>query len=93
VVAAWTDEVVARRWLTLFPKRRKQDGLTEVHSKHEISVIVNDPEVRAERHRRLSDVSWWMRCTADNIARRANFEDECTGPFWERRFPLGMLAT
>jgi hypothetical protein len=61
VVAAWTDEDVARRWLRLFPKRRKPDGSPENPSKPEIDMIVNDPEVLAERRRRLSDVSWWMR--------------------------------
>jgi REP element-mobilizing transposase RayT len=91
VVAAWPDEDVARRWLRLFPKRRKPDGSPENPSKPEINMIVNDPEVLAERRRRLSDVSWWMRCTAENIARRANSEDDCTGRFWEGRFKLQVL--
>jgi hypothetical protein len=91
VVAAWSDEDVARRWLRLFPKRRKLDGSPETPSKPEIDMIISDPELLAERRRRLSDVSWWMRCTAENIARRANFEDECTGRFWEGRFKLQVL--
>jgi len=54
-------------------------------------MIVNQPEVLAERRRRLSDVSWWMRCVAENIARRANREDDCTGHFWKR--PVACVET
>ena len=91
VVAAWSDDQVARRWLRLFPQRRKQDGSPEEPTKPELNMIVNQPEVLAERRKRLSDVSWWMRCTAENIARRANKEDECTGRFWEGRFWEGRF--
>ena len=91
VVAAWSDVEVAKRWLKLFPKRRKPDGSPETPTKPEIDMIVNQPEVLAERRRRLSDVSWWMRCTAENIARRANREDDCTGRFWEGRYKLQLL--
>ncbi len=91
VAATWSDEEVARRWLRLFPKRRNKDGSPATPSKPEIDMIVNHPDVLAERRSRLSDVSWWMRCTAENIARRANSEDECTGRFWEGRYKAQVL--
>lgn len=54
-------------------------------------MILNDPKLLAERRRRLSDLSWWMRCTAENIARRSNAEDGVTGHFWEGRFKAQLL--
>ena len=81
VVAAWTDEDVARRWLRLFPQRREQDGSPAEPLEAEIQSIVNQSEVLQERRRRLSDISWWMRCTTEHIARHANREDGCTGRF------------
>lgn len=91
VVATWSDEEVARRWLRLFPKRRRKDGAPAKPTEAEIAMIVNDPNLLAERRRRLSDVSWWMRCVAENIAVRSNREDGVTGRFWEGRFKCQVL--
>ena len=91
VVAAWTDEEVARRWLRLFPKRRNKDGSPAEPTTPELNMILNQPEVLAERRGRLSDISWYMRCAAENIARRSNAEDEVTGHFWEGRFKAQIL--
>lgn len=91
VVATWSDEQVARRWLKLFPKRREKDGSPSLPSKPEIDMITAQPESIAEKRRRLSDISWWMRCAAENVARRANREDQCTGRFWEGRFKAQLL--
>ncbi|TWU60360.1 hypothetical protein Poly51_06350 [Rubripirellula tenax] len=91
VLATWTDEEVARRWLRLFPHRRNEDGSPAEPSAPEINMIVNDPDRLSERRRRLSDLSWWMRCTAENIARRSNAEDGVTGHFWEGRYKAVVL--
>jgi len=91
VVASWSDAEVARRWLQLSPKRRDQDGKPEKPHAPAIDMIVNDPDRLAEIRQRMSDVSWWMRYLAENIARRSNSEDQCTGRFWEGRFSCQVL--
>jgi len=75
VVRQWTDPQIARRWLRLFPTRRDPDGQPAEPSEAELNSIVNDPRRLAELRVRLSDISWWMKCTAENIARLANRED------------------
>ena len=86
VVAAWSDEEVARRIWNLFPGRKDPDGSPAEPREHELRMLMASGEGMARYRRRLCDISWLMRQLAKHIARRANQEDDCTGRFWEGRF-------
>jgi REP element-mobilizing transposase RayT len=86
VAEAWSDEEVARRWWRLFPRRKNKDGSAAEPVEHELAMIQADTEAFSEKRKRLSNLSWLMRCLSERIARQANEEDDCTGRFWEGRF-------
>ena len=85
VVAKWTDQEVAIRWLRVFPGRRLEEHLAEP-TESDVQMLVNQPERMAVIRERLSDISWFMRALSEPIARIANRQDDCTGRFWEGRF-------
>jgi REP element-mobilizing transposase RayT len=91
VVAAWTDEQVAVRWLRVFPGRRLDEQLAEP-TQSDVRMLAGNAERIAEVRRRLSDISWFMRALSEPIARLANKQDECTGRFWEGRFKAQRIA-
>ena len=86
----WTDREVLEQWHKLF----KGDALTQKFAKGE---LVEAHEVSRLKHSialyrsRLCDISWFMRCLNEPIARQANQEDNCTGRFWEGRFKSQAL--
>lgn len=85
----WSPAEVVARWSQLFgiPPliQRWQDGRASA-SERELA------EQLIERWRqRLIDISWYMRCLNEYLARRANAEDGCTGRFWEGRFKSQAL--
>jgi REP element-mobilizing transposase RayT len=85
----WTAEEVIDRWTLMFSRpsivKRWGEGLCGEAEKRVAEQLV-------ERwRRRLCDVSWYMRCLNEALARRANAEDNCTGRFWEGRFKSQAL--
>jgi hypothetical protein len=81
----WGDAEVAERWL------RRLGELDSVELETRQDALCADPERIACLRARLGDLSWFMRCLNEPIARRANREDACTGRFWEGRFQSKAL--
>lgn len=91
VVASWSDEQVAIRWLRVFPGRRIEEHLAEP-TENDVSMLVANRERMEVVRERMSDISWFMRALSEPIARMANKQDECTGRFWEGRFKAQQIV-
>ena len=91
VVATWSDEEAATRWLKVFPGRRIEEQLA-APAEYDDKAMVNDAEKMKEIRERLSGISWFMRALAEPIARMANRQDDCTGRFWEGRFKAQRIV-
>ena len=76
------DKAIVIRWHKLY----KGTVLTQkyIHGERlsKVELIFFNQTVNEYRER-LSSISWFMRMLNEDIARRANKEDNCTGRFWE----------
>ena len=87
---AWSQQEVMQRWMRLFsgPDFMQRAFKGEFLHPEESQAV----EAMTEKWRdRLSDLSWFMRCFNEPIARQANGEDNCKGHFWEGRFKSQAL--
>ncbi|WP_445945574.1 transposase [Shewanella sp.] len=87
---SWSDVEVISYWHQLFKgtditQKFAQGETLEDYEQLQLSHMV------ALYRSRLSDISWFMRCLNEPIARQANQEDNCTGRFWEGRFKSQAL--
>ncbi|WP_420554044.1 transposase [Neptuniibacter marinus] len=88
----WSNTEVVTRWLSLFkgPLLIQQWQAGESLSKAQLDTVSDMIEVYRER---LANLSWFMKCLNEPIARQANQEDKCTGHFWESRYKSQALLT
>ncbi|WP_339899132.1 transposase [uncultured Gilvimarinus sp.] len=87
---ALTRDEVIERWCQLFkgPPLVQRFRAGETLSPPELEVIDG---IVDDWRQRLADISWFMRCLNEPIARWANREDNCTGRFFEGRFKSQAL--
>ncbi|WP_422133551.1 transposase [Endozoicomonas sp. ALD040] len=86
----WSRNQVLHRWTTLFrgPLLVQRHLAADKLGRAELARI---DEYAEEYRRRLMDISWFMRCLNEHLAREANKEDQCKGRFWEGRFKSQAL--
>jgi len=86
----WSENDVIERWTALFPRNAAIVETLRKNAKSKKAQKHLQQQVEQWRER-LLDISWFMRCLNETIARRANAEDECKGRFWEGRFKSQAL--
>jgi len=88
IVAGWSDEEVARRWLRL---KRSELELQDEPTAEQIAEFVADRERVAKARKSLSCISDFMGSLKEAVAVVCNFVDRCTGNFWQGRFGARRL--
>ena len=93
VVARWSDQQVLKRCAKIFPYKFKELGVTDGHlTQRQLRGFASDLQLMTELRSRLSDPSWFLRQLKQNIATRANREENTTGHFFEGRFKSRVVT-
>lgn len=80
----WETQEIIDRWKSIYPK----DAQKVIDKEYPLRELQKKIELWREH---LMDLSWYMKCLNEPIARFANGEDNCTGRFWEGRFKSQAL--
>ena len=88
--SAWSDREVIERWCQVF---RGPLLIQSYLAGEELGTAQRETvsDIVAVWRERLTNISWFMRCLNEFIARQANREDHCKGRFWEGRFKSQAL--
>jgi len=86
----WSNREVAERWTRVFAGADVVKHWLDMGHLSDAEYAQVGQLVETWRSR-LHNVSWFMRCLNEPIARMANSEDHCTGRFWEGRFKSQAL--
>ncbi|MFN5320318.1 MAG: transposase [Planctomycetota bacterium] len=81
----WTEEEVFSRWLLANPQKNL-DPCDRAKFEAWISKEKKKPDRARVLRGRLTDLGWFMKCLKEPIAKLANAEDNCKGPFWDGRY-------
>ena len=85
----WDDRSVAKRWRQLYNWPLLVQKYLK--GKSENAETLKAQEIIQTWRERLYDISWFMRCLNEYLARKANAEDQCKGRFWESRYKSQAL--
>ncbi len=86
VAKRWSPLEVARRWLTITKLAKCMSDAMPTPDRKRVEQLAKNKKEIARLRKRLSCVSWFIGTLCENIARRANKEDDCLGRFWESRY-------
>ena len=89
---SWSTTEVLQRWTSLYKGPLLVQKLLQGTSLSSSEQKAID-ELAEVYRKRLTSISWFMKCLNEPIARAANKEDQCTGHFWESRFKSQALLS
>lgn len=91
-VSDLTDDDVIKRWCCLFRGPLIAQRYLAGEALH-VAERTTLGDIVSIWRKRITSISWFMKCLNQPIARQANMEDGCTGKFWESRFTSQALKT